>query len=181
MSWLLLTYTKYVSDLTSDLFKVSTLIWRSKWSWCYIELLFLTAVICIDSIQGITQTSLRPGWDPDPVIQLSEASGMPRHLDLLLPGLRLLFLVSWWCIEYCITGDGHLDVSRVSGQYFISAIIFLQLNIKAQNHRKEPKRSCKICAKKKEVCATSHDWFNTERVKKNPAAKHTCSFITLYN
>lgn len=137
----------------------------------------VVVVICTDSTQGITQTSLRPGGDPDPVIQLSEAPGMPRHLDLLLPGLRLLLLVSWWCIEYCITGDGHLDVTRVSGQYFISAIIFLQLNRKAQNHRKEVMQD--LCLKRK--CATSHDWVNTERIKTNPAAKHTCSFITLYN
>lgn len=51
-----------------------------------------------------------PGWDPDSIIQLSEASGMSGHLDLLLPGFRLLLLVSWWCIKHRVTGDGHLNV-----------------------------------------------------------------------
>lgn len=51
-----------------------------------------------------------PGWDPDPIIQLSEAPGMSGHLDLLLPGFRLLLLVSWWCIKHSVTGDGHLNV-----------------------------------------------------------------------
>lgn len=35
-----------------------------------------------------------PGWDPDPIIQLSEAPGMSGHLDLLVPGFKLLLLVS---------------------------------------------------------------------------------------
>lgn len=61
-----------------------------------------------------TQLQLRvlvPGRDPDPVIQLSEASGMSGHLDLLLPRFRLLLLVRWRSVEHGIAGDGHLGTA----------------------------------------------------------------------
>lgn len=54
--------------------------------------------------------SLLPWWDSDSVIQLSEASGVSGHLDLLIPRFRLLLLVSRGRVQHCITGDGHLSV-----------------------------------------------------------------------
>lgn len=55
--------------------------------------------------------SLVPWWDSDSVIQLPEASGMSRHLDLLIPRFRLLLLVGRRCIQHCVTGDGYLNVT----------------------------------------------------------------------
>lgn len=69
----------------------------------------------MDGIESYLHTtphvSLVPWRDPDSVIQLPEASGMSRHLDLLIPRFGLLLLVGRRRVQHRVAGDGYLNVT----------------------------------------------------------------------
>lgn len=87
-------------------------------------------------------------------------------------------LMVHWVLHHRRWSPGRQQSQR---SVFYFSNYFLTTEHKSSEPQKRAKEVMQDLCLKKKVCATSHDWFNTERVKKNPAAKHTCSFITLYN